>query len=109
MGGEQPESEFGRYKNDGSSPRGRGTVVELERFFHVIRFIPAWAGNRNPPKCSLAFVAVHPRVGGEQANHHRRRETLIGSSPRGRGTDVSNAGDLEINRFIPAWAGNSAA
>ena len=53
-------------------------------------------------------MPVHPRVGGE----HRRWEVEhighLGSSPRGRGTHNSRRMLRYNNRFIPAWAGNTA-
>ena len=32
---------------------------------------------------------------------------MIGSSPRGRGTGVNARAGSFVDRFIPAWAGNS--
>ncbi|MEN9874262.1 MAG: hypothetical protein RL186_1159 [Pseudomonadota bacterium] len=51
--------------------------------------------------------AVHPRVGGEQLCGVNFCPHIAGSSPRGRGTEIVVGMKGEINRFIPAWAGNS--
>ena len=70
----------------GSSPRVRGTRssrgLEQWRF----RFIPACAGNACRATTSRTCNSVHPRVCGERSVSSRRRSTLIGSSPRVRGT-----------------------
>ncbi len=51
----------------GSSPRGRGTVVNGIRASSPTRVIPAWAGNRTILDRSRASASGHPRVGGEQS------------------------------------------
>ena len=72
---------------DGSSPRVRGTVRISELRVHLLRFIPACAGNRiTTPKSTLLW-AVHPRVCGEQCRSPAARLVHAGSSPRVRGTD----------------------
>ena len=53
--------------------------------------------------------AVHPRVGGEQIPNLFMIAIPVGSSPRGRGTDLAIGCGPEDRRFIPAWAGNSQA
>ena len=49
----------------------------------------------------------HPRVGGEHALSVSHVATLIGSSPRGRGTHEMGGPQREPRRIIPAWAGNT--
>ena len=91
----------------GSSPRGRGTRFIPKTPTDSIRFIPAWAGN-TLPRCDLcAPLPVHPRVGGEHYAAHWLPRRSTGSSPRGRGTPVSQFDPHPLNRFIPAWAGNT--
>ena len=51
--------------NNGSSPRGRGTLTSLRVIHGRSRFIPAWAGNTWHPSRKAAAGPVHPRVGGE--------------------------------------------
>ena len=106
VGGEQDEGERAILPSIGSSPRGRGTGrgPETENCFR--RFIPAWAGNSELGEITSAVRAVHPRVGGEQAEQVIRAQALAGSSPRGRGTGCGVRSSRRIRRFIPAWAGN---
>ena len=90
----------------GSSPRGRGTLSQIQPTIRTSRFIPAWAGNiqTRPPRES--DWAVHPRVGGEHFPSRRSRMWESGSSPRGRGTSPIIVLHQLAHRFIPAWAGN---
>ena len=53
----------------GSSPRVRGTQVEVPGVEHDQRFIPACAGNTEFPASVHRFLAVHPRVCGEHSTH----------------------------------------
>ena len=78
---------FGSYDEVvGSSPRGRGTPYRYLSPYVSLRFIPAWAGNTSTRAPAPRRPAVHPRVGGEHRPQDRRRDHLVGSSPRGRGT-----------------------
>ena len=45
VGGERQSEKKSFHLGSGSSPRGRGTLVEQLRANCVGRFIPAWAGN----------------------------------------------------------------
>ena len=91
----------------GSSPRGRGTHHRARDAVLVDRFIPAWAGNTMSCFRAEKASSVHPRVGGEHNNYLVFGDFLTGSSPRGRGTQVSSTLALDRRRFIPAWAGNT--
>ncbi len=95
--------------SSGSSPRGRGTHRRDDRADNRCRFIPAWAGNTSPICRSNRSVAVHPRVGGEHQQTETRLGPRRGSSPRGRGTPLQQRVVWLERRFIPAWAGNTAA
>ena len=70
------------------------------------RFIPACAGN-SLAACRLApNPPVHPRVCGEQIAICVGNPFQTGSSPRVRGTGVSETRRQGSGRFIPACAGN---
>ncbi|EHL42775.1 hypothetical protein SEEM031_11820, partial [Salmonella enterica subsp. enterica serovar Montevideo str. SARB31] len=91
----------------GLSPLARGTRYGgMERLPHR-RFIPAGAGNTwgYPPVELLG--SVYPRWRGE---HDISRETLNcghGLSPLARGTHYQRQMTRNLNRFIPAGAGNT--
>ena len=95
--------------NNGSSPRGRGTLRAGVVDDELYRFIPAWAGNTEPASCRCDRETVHPRVGGEHPNVAMPSAFNTGSSPRGRGTPTSSNDFVSLFRFIPAWAGNTLA
>ena len=77
----------------GSSPRVRGTAVELGHTTLEYRFIPACAGNSGFNSLEVAAMAVHPRVCGEQMLKLKRFAQHGGSSPRVRGTVYGDPGD----------------
>ena len=91
----------------GSSPRARGTARDRSARPDRHRFIPACAGNSAPAAGPAGRSPVHPRVRGEQAVCTVKKGTLVGSSPRARGTAVGADGAVVESRFIPACAGNS--
>ena len=91
----------------GSSPRLRGTRQRLQRTCRKPRFIPAPAGNARYRVCWLRRVAVHPRACGERLPPKKTAPRCSGSSPRLRGTHVSNRAHAAVCRFIPAPAGNA--
>ena len=93
----------------GSSPRVRGTREHPCEHPCEHRFIPACAGNSNPPTPSPAVRSVHPRVCGELALEKHKASPEYGSSPRVRGTPPNQLALGRHNRFIPACAGNSRA
>ena len=91
----------------GSSPRVRGTLVDVQPGERRRRFIPACAGNART-SCILFFTGpVHPRVCGEREGKCRSIGGIIGSSPRVRGTRDHPVPEYPRWRFIPACAGNA--
>ena len=91
----------------GSSPRMRGTLISQVCALSHIRFIPAYAGNTNIAEDAHSSSSVHPRVCGEHSIVQARTGEQFGSSPRMRGTPLRGLKDCEIERFIPAYAGNT--
>ena len=91
----------------GSSPLTRGTQAVGGRDKIVVRFIPAYAGNSWQTACGLLLRPVHPRLRGELFRILLNWFSCNGSSPLTRGTRLVIALMVLINRFIPAYAGNS--
>ena len=95
------------HKNNGSSPRVRGTRVVAAEQPARQRFIPACAGNSTEPSPAIKRQAVHPRVCGELDADDDAAWCSAGSSPRVRGTLPPRICGRRPRRFIPACAGNS--
>ena len=91
----------------GSSPRVRGTLHRRFERGEIGRFIPAGAGNACPTRRAGCPETVHPRGCGERALNPAWVSGVGGSSPRVRGTRVSEAPAVCRQRFIPAGAGNA--
>ena len=92
----------------GSSPRLRGTRTDPRRTGFPPRFIPAFAGNTIRAGSASRPPAVHPRVCGEHNVTHKKYAEKCGSSPRLRGTRRPATEHRLDQRFIPAFAGNTA-
>ena len=90
----------------GSSPRVRGTEFPGKPRRERQRFIPACAGNGSVILQAESWTAVHPRVCGERRNPMVKLGADLGSSPRVRGTEFRVGRTVEVERFIPACAGN---
>ena len=93
----------------GSSPLARGTRHPPARRALAHRFIPARAGNTQNVRCACSGAAVHPRSRGEHLRAIRLPPLGRGSSPLARGTQVVEAREPPLVRFIPARAGNTAS
>ena len=106
-GGEHSHCSGGDTPPSGSSPRGRGTLHALEGAGRRIRFIPARAGNTHRAAPDGDLAAVHPRAGGEHEAISPMDVMIVGSSPRGRGTQPFPLHPEFVQRFIPARAGNT--
>ena len=105
--GEHACEEVRAHAASGSSPRARGTRAERHFDQHVVRFIPAGAGNTSRPFPRVLDRTVHPRGRGEHAARSRNSSWSFGSSPRARGTRISAEQIRVTSRFIPAGAGNT--
>ncbi len=105
--GEHRNSSTRAAMSTGSSPRERGTRVQ--NFFNefVRRFIPARAGNTVHVVKVHPYSPVHPRASGEHATISYGFVSIVGSSPRERGTHRGAGQRRRRRRFIPARAGNT--
>ena len=86
----------------------RGTQCDEVTTGAPVRIIPAHAGNTRVVSRSIAASRDHPRACGEHSDVAIISGTLIGSSPRMRGTPDSLNNSLNGVRIIPAHAGNTA-
>ena len=106
--GERTSTPPAALTSSGSSPRARGTPLDVLRRRVAERFIPACAGNARCQGATLETPPVHPRVRGERRGTRRQRCRMIGSSPRARGTRAREDRERLAGRFIPACAGNAS-
>ena len=72
-----------------------------------MRITPACAGNSEGSASFDGSAKDHPRVCGEQRTTGRRNPQEVGSPPRVRGTEKSQAFARRDFRITPACAGNS--
>ena len=93
----------------GSSPRVRGTLIEPEYLASLDGIIPACAGNTLHGVRFGLLYKDHPRVCGEHASLDVDGLSAVGSSPRVRGTPISDNGTVDDSGIIPACAGNTAS
>ena len=107
-GGEHPRCQVARWGPYGSSPRRRGTPIELAPGVVEHRFIPAQAGNTSSRRSLAWSRPVHPRAGGEHQIRVVYHPRISGSSPRRRGTRPRRPPASARRRFIPAQAGNTS-
>ena len=94
---------------NGSSPQVRGTLRMSSITSAQRRFIPAGAGNTGTADEIARSDAVHPRRCGEHRQVSPKEGRPRGSSPQVRGTLSAGEAVCEIDRFIPAGAGNTEA
>ena len=74
---------------------------------HLVRFIPAGAGNTALYPPARSETSVHPRRCGEHTISLECHANKIGSSPQVRGTPRGINRIYLLLRFIPAGAGNT--
>ena len=72
-----------------------------------LRFIPAGAGNTVYARDAHTALTVHPRGRGEHPATPKSGCGCHGSSPRARGTPYYGVELEDVERFIPAGAGNT--
>ncbi len=92
----------------GRSPRVRGRQVSWTQITFTTRSIPAGAGETPPPAPYLRALGVDPRgCGGDLCRRHAARASR-GRSPRVRGRHLWNRIDKQVERSIPAGAGETS-
>ncbi len=91
----------------GLSPLARGTLQVGAHQNHLIRFIPAGAGNTLPYFFIVHVHAVYPRWRGEHFSGSFLESDQGGLSPLARGTRGDQLSRTFLKRFIPAGAGNT--
>ena len=95
------------FRDMGSSPRMRGTLLGQFPCGHEVGIIPAYAGNTNPVGIREMHAEDHPRVCGEHLYEELSAYSDTGSSPRMRGTLQNTCTRLAVIGIIPAYAGNT--
>ena len=98
---------FGR-RSAGSSPHTRGTPGATLVYSAQSRFIPAYAGNTSRTPARPDTPTVHPRIRGEHFIDQKPVVFVAGSSPHTRGTQDRRLRAVSVERFIPAYAGNTS-
>ena len=105
--GELPSRKLFDSAINGSSPLTRGTLESVESPYVIWRFIPAYAGNSLYDSNYFLTLTVHPRLRGELGIRKSVLSPGFGSSPLTRGTHAIVFNLPPLDRFIPAYAGNS--
>ena len=94
---------------NGLSPLARGTLTRSETAYEHCRFIPAGAGNTQITAGLTFDLTVYPRWRGEHMSSALTAIFAVGLSPLARGTLQWLPLHHNIDRFIPAGAGNTAS
>ena len=105
--GEHLPSRQPRDESIGPSPRARGTRDVQADDLGDVGTIPACAGNTRLGGRRACPEGDHPRVRGEHACWARKNRPRNGPSPRARGTRYWGMDRPDIQRTIPACAGNT--
>ena len=104
--GEQSFSILSIVRESGSPPRVRGTAGFHGLIYGFLRITPACAGNSGARQRPAWPGGDHPRVCGEQCTTQRAIDSVKGSPPRVRGTEVLFVQRTLHDRITPACAGN---
>ena len=105
--GEHGMALIGAAFNSGSSPRMRGTLINIILPICLTGIIPAYAGNTSLSAHADSAKRDHPRVCGEHRGDSIICATKRGSSPRMRGTQAGRIIRIQMQGIIPAYAGNT--
>ena len=71
------------------------------------RFTPAYAGNTTPGLYLSLLPQVHPRIRGEYFYRLTKFFAFPGSPPHTRGIPADIEDGYSVQRFTPAYAGNT--
>ena len=85
----------------------RGALHVKDKFFGLIRIIPADAGSTEGHALKCDWPGDHPRGCGEHGMPALAFESQLGSSPRMRGAQTAGQIILSDPRIIPADAGST--
>ena len=96
-------------RHRGSSPRGRGKLVDYVDAELPGGLIPARAGKTGRSGSPACLGPAHPRAGGENGVNPAQVTGAAGSSPRGRGKRGGRVPRRRPCGLIPARAGKTAA
>ena len=96
-----------RLLRSGSSPRMRGKRTGNRPTIHLLRIIPAHAGQTSCSPSSKCVNADHPRACGANSWTFGSRSSMYGSSPRMRGKLHARIISACRIRIIPAHAGQT--
>ena len=91
VGGAAQALRDGRFRDQGLSPRGRGSRLQQVGDVLGFRPIPAWAGQPGTWSCTAGTTRAYPRVGGAARDYGYRMSgacAAVGLSPRGRGSPM---------------------
>ena len=91
----------------GSSPRMRGTPMEMAEDAAFLGLIPTYAGNTTIGSKNVFKRWAHPHVCGEHDFLSANGNSFEGSSPRMRGTHPSRHIQSLLPGLIPTYAGNT--
>ena len=97
---------MGLHEN-GSSPLSRGIPICPTIRPCGMRIIPALAGNTAGYAMLPGRLRDHPRSRGEYVHMAKNLPEESGSSPLSRGIHEQTIGTLDMQRIIPALAGNT--
>ena len=103
--GGTPSSISNPRRRRGLSPRVRGNRRRSPGRLASVRSIPACAGEPFLPDRTCRRIAVYPRVCGGTLLGHPLLVMVVGLSPRVRGNHRPSANLADLDRSIPACAG----
>ena len=103
--GEHVAEHLDELREQGSSPRMRGTLDPAHPEIDQTGIIPAYAGNTNGVRTGFIPLGDHPRVCGEHPAAMQAIGEVWGSSPRMRGTPCTSSRDLMPRRDHPRVCG----